>query len=121
MISQTEVYKTLLVMVAGFIGLHFLFGKNDVFLYIGGGVGAVGFLFPVLGEWIVWVWYKIGEGLGWVNSKILLSVVYFVFFFPIAVLSKLGSKDPLRLKKPEDTVFVERNHKFEGKDMKNIW
>ena len=32
----------------------------------------------------------IGEALGWVNSRIILSVVYYLLIVPIGVIRRLG-------------------------------
>jgi hypothetical protein len=36
------------------------------------------------------VWMAAGHALGYVNSRIILSVVFYVIFFPIALLRRLG-------------------------------
>ena len=52
-----------------------------------------------------------------------LSFIFFVFLFPIAMLSRLfGGKSSLQLKKVEgNSYYFTRNHKFEAKDLKNTW
>jgi hypothetical protein len=35
-------------------------------------------------------WMAFGHALGWVNSRIILSVVFYVIFFPIALLRRLA-------------------------------
>jgi len=63
---------------------------------------AVGFAFllvaltlPILLRPIYIVWMKIGLVLGWVNTRIILSVVYFVFFMPLGLIMWLFGKDPM--------------------------
>jgi hypothetical protein len=71
---------------------------------------------------IEWAWFKLALALGWVNSRILLSVIYFVFLMPIAWVSRLFTKDPLTLRKRNtSTLFVTRNHIYTKKDLENIW
>lgn len=43
------------------------------------------------------VWEKIGEWLGYVNSLLILTLIYFVIITPIGIISKLLGKDPLKL------------------------
>lgn len=44
------------------------------------------------------VWMKIGMALGWVNSRIILGLVYYTLVFPMGVLMRLLGKDPMRRK-----------------------
>jgi hypothetical protein len=44
------------------------------------------------------VWMTIGEGLGWVNSRIILGIVYYVLILPTGAIRRLSGKDPMRRK-----------------------
>lgn len=41
---------------------------------------------------------KVSKGIGWVVSRVVLSVVYFVVFTPAALVMKLVGFDPMRRK-----------------------
>jgi hypothetical protein len=41
------------------------------------------------------LWLKIGHVLGWINTRIILGVVYFVVFLPAGLLLRLLHKDPM--------------------------
>lgn len=85
-------------------------------------VGAVSILIPPAAKAIEWMWLKLALGLGWVNSRILLSIIYFVFLMPIAWISRLFTRDPLSLKRnTRATLFVTRDHLYNRKDLENIW
>ena len=112
--------KAQLVIVTGLIILYFLF--NSAYLLHAAAIGGIIFLaIPVLGNLILNGWFKLAEILGWINSRILLSIVFYGFLFPIAFISKLFSKDPLNLKNSSQSLFTERNHKFKKEDLENIW
>ncbi len=114
-------YKTILVIVTGLLAIAWIF-EIPVLVHIALGVGAVAIFIPAAARAIEWVWFKIALGLGWVNSRILLSVIYFIFLMPIAWLSRLFTKDPLALKRnSRSTLFVTRDHLYTGKDLENIW
>ena len=66
----------------------------------------VSFLFLIIGianpnlmRKIYFIWMKIGEILGWFNSKIILSIVFAFVLIPIAILMRLVQYDPLSLKR----------------------
>ena len=46
------------------------------------------------------IWIKIGDGLGWINSQIILGIVFYGMFTPIGLIMKVFGKDPLK-KKPD--------------------
>jgi hypothetical protein len=126
--EKTNKYLVILVIVTGFIGLHFLFGdsvrlKPNIFLYIALSVGVISIVSSYLAEKIVWIWDKIALILGTINSKILLSVIFYVFLVPIALLSSLfKKKDELILKKKsEGSYYKERNHEYSSEDLENVF
>jgi len=42
------------------------------------------------------VWMTIGEGLGWVNSRIILSILYYFLIVPIGAIQRMSGKDAMR-------------------------
>jgi len=49
------------------------------------------------------VWMAIGHALGWINTRILLSVVFYGIFTPMGLSMRLLGKDAMRRKLEEDT------------------
>lgn len=47
----------------------------------------------------------VGRGLGWVNTRILLTVVFFVVLTPIALVRRALGKRPLRLARTNDASY----------------
>lgn len=94
------------------------------FVFAAGLVIMFGLLFPWLAErpWPTWpfitaaifvtaglaipqallplykLWMKIGHVLGWINTRIILGLIFFVIFTPVALGLKILGKDPLRRK-----------------------
>lgn len=119
--------KVILVIIAGFLiisaYLEFFTEKQHIAEYVrytALGIGAASF-FPPLERLVVWIWEKIAHVLGWINTKIILSVVFFIFLTPFGILSRIFSKNSLKLKQDSNTTFVERNHTYSKKDLENIW
>jgi hypothetical protein len=114
-------YKNILVIVTGLLAIALLF-KIFWLSVVAVSIGAVSIFFPAAAKGIEWAWLKLAQGLGWVNSRILLSIIYFVFLLPIAWISRLFTNDPLTLRKRKtSTLFMERNHLYTKKDLENIW
>lgn len=121
---KTEKYKSLLVIVTGFLVLFFLFREKSFgkyFLYVSLVVGLLGIFIPIAGDWIVKGWYKLAEVLGWINTRIILSAVFFLMLTPLAWLHRLFAKNPLSLKRVDSSLYEERNHKYTAQDLENPW
>jgi hypothetical protein len=43
------------------------------------------------------IWMRFAEALGWVNTRIILSLIFFLIFFPFGLIMRLFS-DPMRRK-----------------------
>ncbi len=69
-------------------------------------IGIAGFLllaaiiFPKILSPIHYVWIKIGDVLGWINSRIILAIIFYAIFTPFGLTMRLFGKDPLQ-KKPD--------------------
>ena len=44
------------------------------------------------------VWMALGHVLGWVNTKIIFSVIYYLLFTPVGLVMRLLGKDPMQRK-----------------------
>jgi Saxitoxin biosynthesis operon protein SxtJ len=42
------------------------------------------------------VWMALGEALGWINTRIILGLVYYGLMTPMGVMMRLLGKDPMR-------------------------
>ena len=49
-------------------------------------------------------WMTIGETLGWLHSRIMLSVVYYAMIVPVGLARRLLGNDPMRRKFERDAV-----------------
>ena len=114
-------FKTILVIVTGLLAIALIF-KINWLIYVSLGIGVASVFVPAAAKAIEWAWLKLALGLGWVNSRILLSLIYFIFLLPLAWVSRLFTKDPLTLRKRKtSSLFVTRNHLYTKKDLENIW
>jgi uncharacterized membrane protein len=68
------------------------------------------FVFP-----FTFLWLNISDLLGKIMSKVILTLVFFVFVWPVSLIRKAMGKDTLRLKKfkkDSNSVFTDRNHTY---------
>ena len=133
-LKKQDKTKSILVIVVGFLVLYSIFKfnhrevifwgkfKTDYFLYISLGVGILSLLSSTLEGLILKVWFNFALLLGYINTRIILGLVFFVFLTPFAWLQKLFvRKNFLSLKDKENTVYHTRNHTYKAEDLENIW
>ena len=63
-------------------------------------LAAMALIFPASLRPVYTVWMRFAEALGWVNTRIILSVIFFLLFFPVGMIMRLFN-DPMRRKLDE--------------------
>ena len=111
--------KTQLVIVTGLLVLAAIFDNENI-AYAALAVGLLSFI-PPIGNRLVWGWYKLAEGLGWFNSRVLLSLVYYLIVTPIAFLFRLFGNDPMLLKDRKGSMYNFKEHTYTKEDLENPW
>jgi len=118
---KTDTSKsTILIISMGFLVLHLLFGWQwAVILSLL--TGLVGIISSAVSKKIEWAWMKLARILSHIIPSILLGVVFYLFLFPISLISKLFTKDPLMLSMKYNSYFVNIEKEFEKKSMEKLW
>jgi len=67
------------------------------------------------------LWMKFGAALGWVNSRIILGVVFFVLVTPIGLVMRLLGKDPLRMRsgRTASSYWIRRDQALSSQSFRN--
>ena len=65
-------------------------------------------------------WMKLGDLLGWFNSRIILGLVFLIVLLPIALIMRIFGHDPLKTKKLSQKTYreIKTNQKV---DLKKIF
>ena len=66
-------------------------------MMIAGVLASMALIFPASLGPVYKVWMTFAEALGWVNTRIILSVIFFLLFFPAGMIMRLFN-DPMRRK-----------------------
>ena len=77
---------------------------------IGGSLIVFGAIAPKVLRPVYVAWMKFALILGWVNSRILLSLIFFLLFTPIGLIMRLFGRDALnrRMSGESDSYWVKR-------------
>ena len=111
---------TILVISMGLLVLHLTFSWKWA-VYLSLAIGLVGIVSPSLSGKIEWGWMKLANMLGYITSKILLSIVFFLFLFPMSIISKLFTKDLLMLSREYGSYFVDVNKEIDKESFEKLW
>lgn len=119
--EEVEKYKTILVIVIGMLVIHII-TKYNWALYTALAVGLLGAVSEYMAGIINNVWLKIGMVLSYIVPNIILSIIFYVFLTPIAILSRIfGEKNQLNLKNTEKSIFKVRNTLYSIESFENPW
>lgn len=105
----------ILPIIFGFL-LPFIFNHDFRIwtLFVGSTLIITGIIKPNLLYFPYLIWMKIGLILGWINSRIIFSLIFIFVLNPIAIILKIIRYDPLNKKQTFQNSYKEI------RDIKNI-
>ena len=119
--TRAKNLETCLVIATGLIIAWFVYQAKSL-LIAAVIIGIIGAFINPLAHWINWLWYKIAEVMGAITSRILLSMIFFGFLLPIALLYRLFNGDGLQLTKKEvGSYWTDTAKKYKKKDLVDMW
>jgi hypothetical protein len=62
---------------------------------VAGAFAVAGLVLPAVLRPIYRLWMKLGLVLGWINSRIILGIVFYGFILPMGIGMRLFGKDPM--------------------------
>lgn len=124
-------YRNFGLIMAGFIGL--LFGLlfpwlfTWKFSFIPWAISAVLILWALLAPKTLVIlykpWMKLGKILGFINTRIILGIVFFAIFTPFAIALKILKKDAMKrqFNAKKNASYWEESTKQEKQQMEKIY
>jgi len=113
--------KTVLTITLGFL-VFYIISKQNWALLTSLLVGLSGLISTFLATKIEWLWFKLSWLLSKIVPNILLGIIFYLFLFPVALLSRaFGKKDPLCLKNNYNSLFKDVNKSFHQESFENPW
>ena len=96
----------------------FLFFKEkesyQIFMYIAGAFIGLGLIIPIILKPIYIAWMFFSVMLGWVMTRVILSLLFYFIITPIGILSRIFGKDFLALNMPDkDSYWDYRSREIE--------
>lgn len=109
-ISKKELRKfgiilsCLLFVIAG---LQFFKGRTNIALWlevIAGAVLLAAIFFTNYLTPVYWILSRIGKIIGWINTKLLLTIIFYLLLTPIGLLKRLFKGEDLNIKIEKEKV-----------------
>ncbi|WP_319779858.1 SxtJ family membrane protein [Maridesulfovibrio sp.] len=100
--------------------IAYLILRQDVYLFAAMGLLLLDMTVPKVYVLPAKIWLGFSALLGAVMSKVILSVLYYLILTPLALVLKLFGHDPMaarKWKKDAGSVFIQRDHKYQPKDI----
>ena len=120
-VTKTNAVKTVLTISIGFSIIYILINAKWA-LYTSVSVGVLGLLSNRIAQGIDFLWMKLAKVLSYIVPNILLSIIFYLFLFPIAILSKIfNSKNALHLKNTSDTIWVDKENVMTKDSLEKMW
>jgi|WetSurMetagenome_2_1015567.scaffolds.fasta_scaffold121563_4 hypothetical protein len=118
---KSEPVKTVLVITVGMLVVYSI-TKWKWALNVSLLVGLLGLFSSYLAKKIDYIWMKFTWILSFIVPNIILSIIFYVFLTPIALLSKIfGKKNQLSLKNTTSTLFKDYNNKLDKVSFEKPW
>jgi hypothetical protein len=73
------------------------------FAIISAGFFVLSFTFPLILKPVYFIWMKLAFILSWINTRLILIIIFYLIFTPIRMLMRLFGKDLLELKIEKNT------------------
>ena len=100
-----------LIVIAALLLWRGRIGRAEIIGAIGAVLVLGGALVPAWLKWPSDAWWAFAMLLGWVNARVLLSLLFFLMLSPLGLLWRLTGRDPLsrrRASYPGWTSYPER-------------
>jgi len=114
-VSDKQARKTALIVAAvlALISIWNIYRGRFTVVAVFGGIAVlltlIGLFVPVAARGFHRLWMGIAGVLGYINSRILLTILYYLLLTPYGLISRLFGRDPLdRRGKSRETYWVKR-------------
>lgn len=113
--------NTVLTISVGF-GIIYLVSDFRWTLYLSLIVGVLGITSTKITKGIDFLWMKLAKVLSYIIPNILLTIIFYLFLFPMSVLAKIfGNKDALQLKEKSDTLWIHTDTQCDKNTFEKMW
>lgn len=120
--SKSRATETILTISIGFLVLFLLKSQEHIWmLYTALTIGVLGLFWKWFRIQIHLFWFWLADKLGFVMSRLILSILFVLILIPFALLAGLFRKDSMFMKGGQQSYFKSRSHLYSSEDLENPW
>ena len=120
-ITRKKSLATTLVLAGACTLFGSVLAKPPLFLFAAGFV-ITGFFIRPAAAVITLLWLNLAVILGAVNARIILGLSFYLCLTPLAFFYRLFNANALNIRRAKRaTLWDDRNHAYEPKDMDKMW
>lgn len=92
-------------------------------LVLAGSLLIIGAFFKKTADAVAGAWMKFGHAIGFLNTRLLLILVYYLVLTPLAIAYRVVHGDFLRLRddRPTASLWYVRDHPYTPRDLETMW
>ena len=101
-----------------------LFLKQNVYIIIASVLLFITMTIPQLVAPLTIIWFSLSKILGYISSKIVLTVVFCTIIVPVSIIRRIFSVDPMKVRRYKvnsDSTFKERNYVYSINDFDKLF
>ncbi|RJP22530.1 MAG: hypothetical protein C4527_21760 [Candidatus Omnitrophota bacterium] len=109
-------FGIMMAVVLSIFGSIAIWRQYWTIFYVLGGIAGFVFLlpallFPTMLQPVYRYWMKFAMALGWFNSRVILSLTFYLLFTPISFIQKLIGRDAMEREFPKktDSYWIDRS------------
>tara|TARA_B100002052_G_C15417914_1_gene391439 strand:- start:13 stop:426 length:414 start_codon:yes stop_codon:yes gene_type:complete len=113
-------FSIISLIIASFLYFSNALELFKIFTYIGLVFIVLGYIIPIALKPLYFVWMIIAIVLGWVMTRVILSIVFYLVITPIGIITRILGEDFLSLKNSETKSYwnnrdsiIENNQDYE--------
>lgn len=121
--TREKQLETILVVSTALL-LFFLIFNASWLLYSAFALSLLSLISKKISYWFTRGWLGFSEMLGFVMSRLIMTLLYFLLLTPLALLYRVFNKDPLQLNRNPDrsvSYYTPRGYTYTAKDLENTW
>jgi hypothetical protein len=118
-LTVSQLFGSGLALILIFL-LLYLFSKNQLYIHISVALTILLMVWPAPFKYFGLFWFAFGETLGFVVSRIILTLIFVLVVIPVGLLKRKSIRKNMHLNdfaKSNRSVFKERNHTFTSDDL----
>ncbi len=117
-LNTNQIYGSGLALILIMLGLN-LYYKEQVFAEIALGLVILLMVWPLPFKYFGYLWFALGEGMGYVVSRIIMSVVFVFLVIPVGLIKRKHIRSSMQInafKTGNSSLFKTRNHQYTKAD-----